>query len=162
MTHRFRWILVNGLLGLVVSAAVGMGAAAGSGAGGISIASEVAVLQHHNRVTRSGLYIGPTLTRAAAAGLHRERAFQAPLQGPTYAQPLFWAAAHPGDRDLLIAVTEQNRVYAVDALNGAIIWQRLLGAPVPLRNLPCGDIDPLGSPGRPSLTRHRAGFSWTR
>ncbi len=151
MTHRFYFLLGTGLLALAGSATVGTIAATGGGAGGASIASEAAVLQHHNSASRSGLYIAPTLTRAAAAGLHREGAFQAPLPGPTYAQPLFLAATRPGDRDMLIAATEQNRVVAVDALSGVLVWQRSLGAPVPLRALPCGNIDPLGITGTPLI-----------
>ncbi len=150
MAHRFRWLLVTVLVGLA-AAAVGTIATTGSGAGGASAAPGAAVLQHHNSAARGGLYIAPALTRAAAAGLHRERAFQVPLQGPTYAQPLFWAAARPADRDLLIAATEQNRVVAVDAATGAVVWQRSLGVPVPLRALPCGNIDPLGITGTPVI-----------
>ncbi len=151
VARRFRWVCVSGLLGLGVVVAVGTVEVTGSGAGAASPAHEAAVLQHHNDAARSGVYIAPALTRAAAAGLHRESAFHVPLQGPTYAQPLFWAAAHPGDRDLIIAVTEQNRAYAVDASSGAVVWQRSLGAPVPLRALPCGNIDPLGITGTPVI-----------
>ena len=42
-----------------------------------------------------------------------------------------------------------DNVYALDAANGSVIWQRNVGAPVPLSNLPCGDIDPLGITGTP-------------
>ena len=50
---------------------------------------------------------------------------------------------------MIIAVTESNNVYALDAANGSVIWQRNVGAPVPLANLPCGDINPLGITGTP-------------
>jgi hypothetical protein len=151
VTRRFIIVFVAGMLGLAVVVAVIPGPMPWSGAGEPSPAPAAAVLQHHNNAARSGVYVAPALTRAAAAGLHREPAFNAPLQGPTYAQPLFWAAARPGDRDLIIAVTEQNRVYAVDASSGAVVWQRVLGAPVPLRTLPCGNIDPLGITGTPVI-----------
>jgi hypothetical protein len=151
VARRFFLVFVAGMLGLSVVVAVITGEMTGSGAVAPSPVPEAAVLQHHNNATRSGLYVVPGFTRAAAAGLHREPAFHARLQGPTYAQPLFWAAAHSGDRDLIIAVTEQNRVYAVDASSGAVVWQRLLGAPVPLRALPCGNIDPLGITGTPVI-----------
>ncbi len=151
MTHRFCFLLGTGLLALAGSATVGTIAATEGGAGAASIASEAAVHQYHNSASRNGLYIAPTLSRAAAAGLHREGAFQVRLPGPTYAQPLFWAGTRPGDRDLLIAATEQNQVVAVDAASGALVWQRSLGAPVPLRALPCGNIDPLGITGTPVI-----------
>ena len=74
------------LLGVAVAGTIG---AAGGGAPG-------SVLQHHNRATRDGVYVEPALTRAAAARLHRDATFRVALAGPTYAQPLFWAAAGPG------------------------------------------------------------------
>jgi outer membrane protein assembly factor BamB len=45
-------------------------------------------------------------------------------------------------------VTESNNVYALDALTGAVIWQRHVGAPV-TSGLPCGNINPLGITGTP-------------
>jgi hypothetical protein len=50
---------------------------------------------------------------------------------------------------MVIAVTESNNVYALDAADGSVIWQRHVGPPVPLAHLPCGDIDPLGITGTP-------------
>src|SRR4029077_13333285 len=47
------------------------------------------VLQHHRNGTRDGLYIDPLMTQAAAAAIHRDPTFTAPLPGPTYAQPLY-------------------------------------------------------------------------
>src|SRR5213079_3202590 len=46
-------------------------------------------------------------------------------------------------------VTESNNVYALDAVDGSIIWQRNVGTPVPVANLPCGNINPLGITGTP-------------
>lgn len=151
MAIRSRSVLIAILLVLGFGTDVGTLVAPARGAGPATAGREASVLQHHNSAARSGLYIVPTLTKAAAARLHRDSAFRVPLQGPTYAQPLFWAAAHPKDRDLLIVATEQNRVYAVDASTGAMVWQRSLGAPVPLRALPCGNIDPLGITGTPVI-----------
>ena len=50
----------------------------------------------------------------------------------------------------VIAVTESNNVYALDAVNGSVIWQRNVGAPVTL-GLPCGNINPLGITGTPVI-----------
>ena len=36
---------------------------------------------------------------------------------------------------MIIAVTESNNVYALDAVDGTIIWQRNVGAPVPAADL---------------------------
>ena len=52
----------------------------------------------------------------------------------------------------VIAATESNRIYALDAIDGTIIWQQQnLGAPVPLANLPCGNINPMGITGTPVI-----------
>jgi outer membrane protein assembly factor BamB len=57
----------------------------------------------------------------------------------------------PGGRPTIIAVTESNNVYALDALDGSVIWQQNVGTPVPLANLPCGNIDPNGITGTPVI-----------
>lgn len=145
--------IVAVLLGLGAWAALGPEAARRGSAQPSSAVPGASVLQHHNGPARDGLYVEPTLTRAAAARLHRDPAFRAPIRGPVYAQPLYWAASLPGDRDLVIVATEQNAVHAVDASSGAVVWQRSLGAPVPRRDLLCGNIDPLGITGTPVIDR---------
>ncbi|MFO0745127.1 MAG: hypothetical protein U1F43_05530 [Myxococcota bacterium] len=108
------------------------------------------VLQHHRSATRDGLYVVPGLDRAAAAGVHRDEGFSASIDGPTYAHPLYWDAG-AGGQDLVIVATEQASVYALDASTGAVVWQRSLGTPMPLAQLPCGNIDPLGVTGTPVI-----------
>jgi outer membrane protein assembly factor BamB len=51
----------------------------------------------------------------------------------------------------VIAVTESNNVYALDADSGGVVWRTNVGAPVPKAKLPCGDIDPLGITGTPAV-----------
>ena len=106
------------------------------------------VLQHHRNGTRDGLYVEPLITQAAAARIHRDTTFSASLPGPTYAQPLY-VTSGPGNRPALIVATEQNAVLAIDAADGSRIWESHLGSPVPLAQLPCGDIDPVGITGTP-------------
>lgn len=106
----------------------------------------VNVLQHHLHPSRDGLYVDAALTKAAAAGLHRDLTFSAQMSGPTYAQPLY---VEGGSKALLIVATEQDNVYAFDAANGDVVWERNLGAPVALADLPCGNINPLGVTGTP-------------
>ena len=114
-------------------------------------ADGASVLQHHKHASRDGLYVEPALTRAAAAGLHRDVTFNASIQGPTYAQPLYLEAS-PGGRDVVIAATEQNRVYALDAGNGSIVWERQLGSPAPQGGSGiCGNVNPLGITGTPAI-----------
>ncbi len=108
------------------------------------------VLEHHAGPRRDGLYVDPTLTRASAAAFHVDPSFRATLQGAIYAQPLYFAGG-PDGKDLVLAATEQNEVAALDASSGAAVWTRRLGAPVPLAQLPCGNIDPLGVTGTPVI-----------
>lgn len=108
------------------------------------------VLEHHGNARRDGVYIDPAFTRAAAGRLHRDMGFNAPVTGPVYAQPLYFADG-AGGPDLIIVATERNQVLALDANSGATVWQRTLGTPVPLSRLPCGNIDPLGITGTPVI-----------
>jgi hypothetical protein len=112
------------------------------------------ILQHHRNPTRDGAYTDPAFTRSAAAALHRDLSFHAPLPGPVYAQPLYIRNG-PGGRAAFLVVTEQNIVLALHAADGSRIWTRFLGNPVPLSQLPCGVIDPLGITGTPAIDPDR-------
>ena len=78
--------------------------------------------------------------------------FHAAFKGNVYAQPLLWRPPGSSSGELIV-VTETNEVLALDAHTGAEIWKRALGPPVPRGALPCGNISPLGSPGRRSSTK---------
>ena len=103
----------------------------------------VDVLQHHNGGSRDALYVEPAFTHAAVQGMHLDPGFSATVDGHVYAQPLVIA----GPRAMLIVATESNQVSALDAATGAVLWRKTLGAPVPLSQLECGNIDPLGITG---------------
>ena len=130
-------------------------ATGGSGTGG-SPGTHVSVLQHHNHASRDGVYVDAAITKASAANLHIDASFaSAALSGPTYAQPLYLAANGSGP-DLVIAVTEQNRVYAFNAATGAQVYNVLLSHTLPKSQLStlsgfCGNIDPLGITGTPII-----------
>jgi outer membrane protein assembly factor BamB len=108
---------------------------------------DVNVTQYHNDARRDGLYIDPAFTPSAAANLKRDTNFNGTISGSVYAQPLYIEGG-PGGRALVIAVTESNNVYALDAATGQIVWQCKAGVPVS-SGLPCGDIGPLGITGTP-------------
>jgi hypothetical protein len=108
------------------------------------------VLQYHLNNSRDGWYVDPILTKVAAQTIHRDVSFNAPLIGPTYAQPLY-VSNGPGGRAAFIVVTEQDAVVALDATSGSQIWTRSLGNPVPLSQQSCGNIDPLGITGTPVI-----------
>src|SRR5689334_23981188 len=68
--------------------------------------------------------------------------WRAHLDGAVYGQPLLVGA-------MVIAATENDSLYALDQATGRVIWRRHVGTPVPLSDLPCGNIDPLGITGTP-------------
>ena len=132
------------------------------GVGGES-SQRASVLQHHNHASRDGLYIDAAMTKAAAASMQLDASFaNAMLSGPTYTQPLYLAGTG-NNPDLVIAATEQNRIFAFDAASGAQVYDTLLAAPVPRTTFnsllspissldyQCGNIDPLGITGTPII-----------
>ena len=108
--------------------------------------AQVNVTQFHNHSSRDGLYIDSAFTQSAAANLTRDMNFVGTIVGNVYAQPLYLDNG-PGGRATIIAVTESNNVYALDAVDGSIIWERNVGPPVP--GLNCSLFDPLGITGTP-------------
>jgi outer membrane protein assembly factor BamB len=85
---------------------------------------------------RSG--IGPESPVAANA----HRTWAATVDGDVYGEPLVAGGA-------VIAASEQDSVYSLDATSGTVRWRTHLGQPVPLAELVCGDIDPNGITSTP-------------
>jgi hypothetical protein len=108
--------------------------------------AQVNVTQEHNNLSRNGLYIDSAFTPANAAAVTRDLGFNGTISGNVYAQPLYIEGGPNGT--MVIAVTESNNVYALNATTGTVIWQRNLGTPV-TSGLPCGNISPLGITGTP-------------
>jgi hypothetical protein len=113
----------------------------------LSANAQVNVTQKHNNLSRDGLYIDSAFTRSAAANLRRDLNFNGTISGNVYAQPLYIEGG-PGGRAKVVVATESNNVYALDALDGTVIWQRNVGPPVS-SGLLCGNISPLGITGTP-------------
>ena len=116
--------------------------------GGFSADGAVNVTQHHNHLSRDGLYIDPAFTTTLAAGLTRDQAFDGSIIGDVYAQPLYIEGG-PRGRAVVIAVTESNDVFALDAIDGTIVWQTNVAPPVAANALPCGNLSPFGITGTP-------------
>jgi hypothetical protein len=113
--------------------------------------AQVNVTQFHNHDSRDGLYIDPAFTQGAAANLARDLNFDGTIVGNVYAQPLYIEDG-PGGRPTVIAVTESNNVYALNAVDGSVIWERNVGDPVSADDLIChGNIDPFGITGTPTI-----------
>ena len=115
--------------------------------GVVPASAQVNVTQEHNNVSRDGVYIDSAFTPSAAANLVRDLGFDGTISGNVYAQPLYIDDG-PNGRPTIIAVTESNNVYALDATTGLPIWSRTdIGPPVP--TTPCGGFNPTGITGTP-------------
>ena len=83
--------------------------------------------------------VAPGLPPAGKLGIR----WRGNLDGAVYGQPLVVG----GD---VIAATENDSVYALDAASGKVVWRQHLGTPVPRSALHgCGNIFPLGITGTP-------------
>src|SRR5213592_3680575 len=120
--------------------------------------AQVNVTQEHNNLSRDGLYIDAAFTPSAAANLTRDLNFNGTISGAVYAQPLYIEGGP--NRPMVIAVTESNNVYALDATTGLPIWSRTDIGPAVTSGLPCGNINPAGITGTPvvDLTSRRLFF----
>ena len=107
------------------------------------------VLTYHNTASRQGSYVDGGLTKSFASQVHLDKTFNGVVSGAVYAQPLFWTP--PSGPAEVIVATENDIVYALDASTGQQIWATTLGTPVPLADLPCGNIDPRGITGTPVI-----------
>ncbi len=90
---------------------------------------------YHHDPARTGHAAAPPAGKLSIAWSRR-------LDGAVYGQPLAVGG-------LVIAATEGDSVYGLDRASGAVRWRAHLGTPVPLPDLPCGNIDPLGITGTP-------------
>jgi PQQ enzyme-like repeat protein len=114
----------------------------------IAGAAQVNVTQFHNHESRDGLYVDTAFTPSAAANLTRDLNFDGTISGNVYAQPLYIEDG-PGGRAMIIVATESNNVYALDALDGSVIWERNVGPPVSAGDLCNPKFDPVGVTGTP-------------
>jgi outer membrane protein assembly factor BamB len=114
----------------------------------VQAGSQVNVTQFHNHESRDGLYIDSAFTQGAATNLTRDLNFDGTIVGNVYAQPLYIEGG-PNGKAMIIVATESNNVYALDAGNGTIIWQRNVGEPVSADDLICTKLDPVGITGTP-------------
>src|SRR6266481_1291406 len=115
--------------------------------GGAEAHAQVNVTQEHNNLSRDGVYTDPAFTPSAAANLMRDLNFNGAISGNVYAQPLYVEGGPSGP--MIIAVTESNNVYALNATTGTVIWQRTDIGPSVTTGLLCGNINPTGITGTP-------------
>ena len=77
----------------------------------------------------------PGLSPSVVSGGSFGRLFSTPVDGQVYAQPL---VAGP----ILIVATEDDWVYGLNAVSGAVEWSDSLGQPLPATAQGCGDLTP--------------------
>ncbi|HEV2637135.1 MAG TPA: ricin-type beta-trefoil lectin domain protein [Actinocrinis sp.] len=76
----------------------------------------------------------PGLSPAAVPGSGFGQLFSTAVTGQVYAQPLVVG-------NTLVAATEANNIYGINATTGAVLWSRNVGAPEPIWTT-CGDLTP--------------------
>jgi outer membrane protein assembly factor BamB len=81
-----------------------------------------------------------------AVGTPLKHAWSRRLGHAVYGEPLVVGST-------LIAATEGDRVFGLNARTGKVRWKTGLGTPQPLSGLPCGNIDPLGITGTPAYDK---------
>src|SRR5246500_3571647 len=98
--------------------------------------AQVNFVQFHNHASRDGLYVDSAFTQSAAANLTRDLNFDGTIVGNVYAQPLY-VENGPGGKAMVIVATESNNVYALDAVDGSVIWESNVGPAVSAEDLIC-------------------------
>jgi hypothetical protein len=116
----------------------------------VQVVSSEAVTLLHKSVTRDGVYIEPTLTKAVAASMHLDSSFAATVSGNVYAQPLY-VPNGPGGKGTFIVATESNVVSALAEADGNTLWTRTVETPANATGAGCGNIAPLGITGTPAI-----------
>jgi PQQ-like domain len=115
---------------------------------------EGGILTFHGDAGRTGWNrTERTLTPATVASLRK--LWTGAIEGEIYAQPLVvpGLAMFGRVRTVVYVVTDQNRIYALDAADGSTLWDGALGPPVPRAALPCGSIDSVGITSTPVVDR---------
>jgi outer membrane protein assembly factor BamB len=132
------------ILALMLAAAPALGATP----------TDTTVPFYHGAPDRAGNYFVPSLNWQTVRAVHRVQEFDGHVEGHIYAQPLYWRAPGAGP-SLVIAATESDLVFGLDADTGHVVWRTALGHPVRRSALPCGNIDPLGITGTPVIDAGR-------
>ncbi|HEV7462064.1 MAG TPA: PQQ-binding-like beta-propeller repeat protein [Solirubrobacteraceae bacterium] len=97
---------------------------------------------YHRDLARTGN--DPTAPRVTRV----RRAWSASVDGDVYAEPLVAAGR-------VVAATENDSLYAFDAVSGRRLWRTHLGSPVDGSSLPCGNINPSGITSTPAIDTKR-------
>lgn len=88
--------------------------------------TDTSVPFYHGVPDRAGNYIVPTLNCQTARSVHRIQNFDSHVEGHIYAQPLYWRPPGP-EPSLVIAATESDPFYGLNAKTGQVVWRTALG-----------------------------------
>jgi hypothetical protein len=109
------------------------------------------VLQHHANLSRDGHYIDPLMTKAYAAKLTLDTAFDGIIGGPLWGQPLYVENGVGGKGTYYVA-DDSNGVYALDETTGKPDWSKVpLVEPASSAGSGCGNVKPVGVTGTPII-----------
>jgi outer membrane protein assembly factor BamB len=135
---------------LIVAVGCGSGGNPDSSSATVTPAGQASIAKKHKRAANWPTYhaslarTGIDTTSPGFSGLRRIWGQQ--FDGQVYAEPLV-----VGNR--VYVATENNTIYALNAANGHVAWQRHLGTPVQGSTLPCGNIEPVtGITGTPAIS----------
>jgi len=134
--------------GATATGGTGTTGSGGSSPAGGSTGTTGSVLERNNHPSRDGLFLQPSITKAAAmaAAKTKDANFAAAFTGNMWASPLY-AANGPSGKGVFVAVTTGNDVVALDETDGHMVWTKNIGSS-PMANQSgtptCGNIHPLG------------------
>ncbi|MGW8352285.1 choice-of-anchor D domain-containing protein [Streptomyces wedmorensis] len=134
MADRRRAITRLLTMSLTLSLATGPATALGTPAQPARLVAEQTTISHDDLRTgwdRDEPGLAPDQVSSSDFGLQ----FSTAVDGQVYAQPLVVGRT-------LVAATENNKAYGIDAATGAIGWTKDLGAPWPASAITCGDLVP--------------------
>jgi hypothetical protein len=114
---------------------------------GEPLAATASVVRYNNNLSRDGVFVQPTLTKAAAATMARDTSFNGTISGNVYASPLF-VDGSPG---VFVIATENNQVSVLNETTGNPVWQKTFGQPAGASGAGCGNIAPIGITGTPVI-----------
>jgi len=121
------------VIAAVLSAGLVAGAVSAFAAGQSASADELTVSQDAYRTGWDRAE--PGLTPAAVSSPDFGQQFSAQLDGQVYAQPLALGGT-------LIAATENDKAYGLDAATGAVLWSDDFGPAWPASTVGCADLTP--------------------
>lgn len=125
----------------------------------------VSVVTYHNDLASTGQNLNETsLTYDSVNSAYFGKLYSTPLDGQAYAQPLnvsnvvIATGPNAGAHEVVYVATENNSVYAIDAVQGNVLWSRNFNdaaagvTPIPYRDVNTEDLSPvIGITGTPAI-----------